>query len=314
MRGGVVGQNASPFFSFVVPAHNEAADIGETLRSLTGQTHEDFEIVVVDDGSTDETAAIVQSIDDRRVRLLGHAPTRGAGYARNVGMEDARGVVVIFVDADDSPPADFLARIRPYYDRGADAVAVDSSVPCIVSTIGRFAEAEHKTTYANQPLEKIGWTAGFSCRRRAGLVVRFPELPGCGGEDVLFAQRLVEKGFRLVGDRSLVVNRRVPTTFRGFLRQSQARGAPVPYVEVTVRQLPHRRMVFRRGIGASRTLIRSLLVIPNAYRAARYCRHSPRGKRDFFNFLGLIYVMSLATRVGEAKSLFTLLRETRSLT
>jgi len=39
----------------------------------------------------------------------------------NAGMEDARGIVVIFVDADDSPPADFLARLRPYYDRGADA-------------------------------------------------------------------------------------------------------------------------------------------------------------------------------------------------
>lgn len=89
-----------PQATIVVPAYNAAGTIAPTLRSLCAQTHPDFEIVVVDDGSTDRTAAVVRGIGDRRIRLV-QQPNRGLAGARNGGIAAARGAFIGFCDADD---------------------------------------------------------------------------------------------------------------------------------------------------------------------------------------------------------------------
>ncbi|WP_236638622.1 glycosyltransferase family 2 protein [Mangrovicoccus ximenensis] len=89
-----------PEASIVVPAYNAAATLRETLESLLAQTHPDFEIVVVDDGSTDCSAAIARSFGDRRIRLV-QQRNRGLAGARNSGIAAARGRYVGFCDADD---------------------------------------------------------------------------------------------------------------------------------------------------------------------------------------------------------------------
>ncbi|WP_102223386.1 glycosyltransferase family 2 protein [Acidimangrovimonas sediminis] len=89
-----------PQASIIVPAYNAAGTIGVTLRSLCAQTHADFEIVVVDDGATDRTAAVVRGIGDRRIRLV-QQPNRGLAGARNSGIAAARGEFIGFCDADD---------------------------------------------------------------------------------------------------------------------------------------------------------------------------------------------------------------------
>lgn len=89
-----------PLATIVVPAYNVAATIGDTLRSLLAQTATDFEIVVVDDGSSDDTVAVVRSFDDPRIRLVQQA-NRGLAGARNTGIAEARGQFVGFCDSDD---------------------------------------------------------------------------------------------------------------------------------------------------------------------------------------------------------------------
>ncbi len=89
-----------PRASIVVPAYNAAATLGETLRSLLAQSHDDFEIVVVDDGSTDDTALIARGFDDARIRLVSQA-NRGLAGARNSGIAAARGDYIGLCDADD---------------------------------------------------------------------------------------------------------------------------------------------------------------------------------------------------------------------
>ena len=90
-----------PAVSVIVPAYNAARHLPATLRSVLDQTLKDFEVVVVDDGSTDATADIVRQSDDPRVRLLAHAKNRGLHAARNTGIRAARGEVLAFLDADD---------------------------------------------------------------------------------------------------------------------------------------------------------------------------------------------------------------------
>ncbi|MBW8638922.1 glycosyltransferase family 2 protein [Hoeflea sp. WL0058] len=86
--------------SIVVPAYNCETMIAETLRSLLEQTFADFELIVVDDGSSDGTVDVVNSFDDPRLRLVRQA-NRGLAGAHNTGVHEARGEFIGFCDADD---------------------------------------------------------------------------------------------------------------------------------------------------------------------------------------------------------------------
>jgi glycosyltransferase involved in cell wall biosynthesis len=89
------------FASIIVPAFNVSATLAETLNSLLKQTYPTFEVIVVDDGSTDDTAQIAaQFARDRRVRVIRQA-NRGLAGARNTGIAAARGDVIGFCDSDD---------------------------------------------------------------------------------------------------------------------------------------------------------------------------------------------------------------------
>ncbi len=90
----------TPRVSVVVAAYNAARYVGATIRSVLAQTFQDFDVVVVDDGSTDGTAEVVAAISDPRIRLLRQA-NAGPAAARNCGIFQSTGAYVAIVDADD---------------------------------------------------------------------------------------------------------------------------------------------------------------------------------------------------------------------
>jgi len=91
----------SPVVSVVIPTHNRSALLKLTLLTALWQRDVDLEVIVVDDGSTDDTAATVASFSDPRVRLLRHDTPQGVTTARNHGIAEARGEWVAFLDDDD---------------------------------------------------------------------------------------------------------------------------------------------------------------------------------------------------------------------
>lgn len=98
-------------FSVVIAAYNAARTIAETIDSVLAQTCQDFEIVVVDDGSTDETLKIVLGYAEREERIFVVSQTnQGVSAARNRGVSLARGHLIAFLDADDVWHADKLAK------------------------------------------------------------------------------------------------------------------------------------------------------------------------------------------------------------
>ena len=102
---------APPFFSIVIPAYNRADKIQRTLQSCLAQTEPDFEIVVVDDGSGDDTRAVVEGMGDPRIRYVWQQ-NAGASAARNRGAREARGEYVAFLDSDDEFLIGKLAAFR----------------------------------------------------------------------------------------------------------------------------------------------------------------------------------------------------------
>ena len=99
---------SSARFTVVIAAFNAARTIGSSIRSVLRQTEQDFEVIVVDDGSTDETAEAVGTFSgDSRIRLIGQ-PNRGPAAARNTGLKAARSTYVSMLDADDLWLPDYL--------------------------------------------------------------------------------------------------------------------------------------------------------------------------------------------------------------
>lgn len=96
-----------PKVSVVIPAHNAANFIEKCLLSLEKQTFKDFEVIVVDDGSDDNTAQVAS----RFVRVIRSGKNLGEGAARNLGVREAKGEILVFTDADVVAPCDWLAKI-----------------------------------------------------------------------------------------------------------------------------------------------------------------------------------------------------------
>lgn len=108
--------------SVVIPLYNKAPFVGRALASVAAQTFREFEVIVVDDGSTDEGARVVEEFADARVRLI-RQPNAGPGAARNRGVEEARAPLLAFLDADDEWLPDFLADSVRLLDDYGDGVA-----------------------------------------------------------------------------------------------------------------------------------------------------------------------------------------------
>ncbi len=110
-----------PFFSVVVPAYNRADLIVETIDSVLRQTYSDFEIVVVDDGSTDDTPGVMQKhfASEEKLRYVRQLNAE-RGAARNNGFKQSRGLYVVFFDSDDLMHADHLATLAEIIERYPD--------------------------------------------------------------------------------------------------------------------------------------------------------------------------------------------------
>lgn len=89
------------FITIVIPLYNKARHIKNTLQSVLEQTHQEFEIIVVDDGSTDGGGEIVSQINDPRIRLI-QQKNGGVSKARNTGIENASHELIAFLDGDDT--------------------------------------------------------------------------------------------------------------------------------------------------------------------------------------------------------------------
>lgn len=111
-----------PQASTIIPVYNREDFIGRAIESVLEQTHDDFEIIVVDDGSTDSSREVVEAFDDDRVKSIAFDENQGANAARNAGIEAAEGEIVTFLDSDDEYDPSFLETVIEYLSRASQSV------------------------------------------------------------------------------------------------------------------------------------------------------------------------------------------------
>ena len=137
-----------PRFSVVMPAYNAQGWIAEAVDSVIAQSVDDWELIVVDDGSTDRSAAIVADYTDPRVRLL-RQPNGGQSAAQNRGLADARGEFVLFLDADDRLRPRALQHLVDILARRPDACLAYGS-GTYISEAGEASPKKWKLTFSRK--------------------------------------------------------------------------------------------------------------------------------------------------------------------
>ena len=113
-----------PKISVIIPLYNKEKYIAQTIESLLIQSFSDFEIVIVDDGSTDGSSSIIDSYAEKDNRItVFHICNGGVSRARNIGLDNSLGEYVTFVDSDDSVHEDYLSNLYSCINEsGADLV------------------------------------------------------------------------------------------------------------------------------------------------------------------------------------------------
>jgi len=97
----VIKERNNPTVSVIIPTYNRAHFLPRAVNSVLNQTYQDFEIIIVDDCSTDNTEEIVKNYNNKKIKYIRHDKNRGASAARNTGIKNSSGILLSFLDSDD---------------------------------------------------------------------------------------------------------------------------------------------------------------------------------------------------------------------
>lgn len=223
----VFDESFEPFVSVIVPAYNEEKVIVKTLKSLLKSNYPNFEILVVDDGSTDNTSQIVKEkfAGETRVSLFTLA-NGGKANALNYGLKRARGEIIIGLDADTIfTPRTICELAKHFADQSVGAVAGNAKVGNRLNMITRWQALEYITS---QNLDRRAFAGLNAITVVPGAVGawRREALEKAGGfesntlaEDQDLTLRVRQLGFRIAYADRAVAYTEAPDTFRGLAKQ-----------------------------------------------------------------------------------------------
>ena len=116
----------NPTVSVIIPTYNRAHLVGRAIQSVLNQTYQDFEVIVVDDGSTDNTEEIIKEFQkkDERIKYIKHEKNKGGSAARNTGIKAARGAYIAFLDSDDEWLPEKLKKQMKFFKNASPEIGV----------------------------------------------------------------------------------------------------------------------------------------------------------------------------------------------
>ena len=116
----------SPLISIILPTFNREKIVITAIQSILEQTYTKFQLIIVDDHSTDETARVISNLKDKRIQLICNEENRGPAISRNIGVTYAASNIITFHDSDDIWHKDKLEKQIEYWKRNPDAIMVYS--------------------------------------------------------------------------------------------------------------------------------------------------------------------------------------------
>lgn len=286
-------------FSIIIPSYNEEEDIRLSVESAALQDWPAKEILVVDD-STDRTPEIIKEYESKGVRYI-RGNSAGCCEARNKGMREASGDIVVLLNADVILPRDFLRKIAAHYESGAGYVLVESRVFNTDSLWARFIQAQHTYDHKKILRDNAEWTEGFSCRRDAALAVGL--IPGdfsvrfC--RDWTLGRRLRDAGYKKVIDRNIVVTDKAPGSFGEFWEVRKARGRFGSLAQYFLWRRPLLFLIPKFAAKHVILALQFLLLLPALLHASALAKYSHRLIKDILPFFGVYFLQECARAKGE---------------
>ncbi|MER7457214.1 glycosyltransferase [Micromonospora sp. NPDC126480] len=211
--------------SIVVPAYNEQAGIVATVRSLAGGDHRGIEVIVVDDGSTDGTADLVEALNLPNVRVI-RKPNGGKPSALNTGIAHARHEIVVMVDGDTVFERDAVRRlVQPFADPSVGAVAGNVKVANRTGLLGRWQHIEYVIGFNldRRLYETLGCMptvpGAISAFRRRVLLAVGGVSDDTLAEDTDLTMAVLRAGWRVVYEERARAWTEAPATLPQFWRQ-----------------------------------------------------------------------------------------------
>lgn len=294
--------NVNPKFSVIIPSYNEGEDIRLSVESAINQNYSDKEVIVVDD-SNDNTPKIIREYENQGVRLIKGRRTGCCG-ARNLGMKNAAGDIIVLLNADVSLPPDFLEKISKHYEAGADYVLVESRAFNLDNLWARFIEMQHRYDMKNIGA-RAEWTEGFSCRRQAALNIGLipGDFPVRFCRDWLLGKRFREAGYKKVIDYSIVVSHKSPDNFKDYWRVRKARGRFGSLMQHFLYKKSPASLSLKFLAKDILFLSKFLLIVPAVVKTAKISRYSDKPFKNFFPFLWAYFIQESARAIGEWEGL-----------
>lgn len=218
-RNEIIGE---PMLSIIVPVHNGGMHLCRCLDALCRSEYSDFEVIVVDDCSTDDTPQIIERYRTRHFRT---ARTMGPAAARNLGVENACGEILVFVDADVVIPPDALHLIAENFNRDPALAAVFGSYdenPAWKAFLSQYKNLMHHYVHQNSSASAVTFWAGCGGIRKSVFQefggfdsVKYPE-PSI--EDIALGHKLTLAGRKILLDKRIEVKHLKRWTLRSLLR------------------------------------------------------------------------------------------------
>jgi GT2 family glycosyltransferase len=239
-RGGVNSASSRPHVTVVVPVHNGAATLERCLDALSASADARFDVLVVDDASTDGSGELAAGKGVRVARL---ARRSGPAAARNAGAVQSAGDVLLFVDADVLVRPDTVARAAAEFARDPTLAAVFGSYddsPAEPGVVSQYKNLAHHFIHQRSDEEAETFWAGCGAIRRAA----FESVGGFDSvayaepsvEDIELGYRLREKGFRIRLDKGLQVKHLKRWNFVSLVR-----------ADIFLRAVPWSRLILLGG-------------------------------------------------------------------
>ena len=194
-----------PFISIIIPLYNKKSIVSRSIQSVLGQSYQDLELIVVDDGSTDGSVAVMEQIKDKRIRLI-RQENGGPSKARNIGTKNAKGDWIIFLDADDEMTEGALAHF-------SDLVTshIDANFFCCEFIVNRNGQEEKPYTYNQTKVSNPfkSWLLGESCARTGASIYKRELVEKCPFNEQIRRFEDLECLFRMFHFSNMFLSNRI---------------------------------------------------------------------------------------------------------